>query len=651
MLLCRILIGIAVISALYCCVNIQLRLVMYSNILHSWTAENTPIVFYHLRFADDAERKFPFAWQRGQQQQLRAELSPPQDPPSGDEQCAHCMVSSMPVPPGDDTHARARYAQYAMGQTHQIVFREGLRRDPDNALYDYLLAKQILTICLDQSKKTRNAQTGELQENYIVTDRHALDEAMRHFSDGLGKPLRTYQHVIMSERLFALPSIRHYDNRIDEDIALADIKTAGFTDARKLASVNSFYLSLLLSEGKRAQAEPFLHAGERLVVQLANDLPLSLHGQMLAYSVGMVSMRNDARVCRSFKFEHEAEMIESRLTTLLKRSQEQIESGSKTSEDEVDLVLSRHGSTMTKLLLPPFRKNLMGALTKENLTASRLAEYLMLERTLATLLVLLSFGALANAVLSQRWAKREIELEMPCVRFSAAEWMRICVYGLLAPLMLYCCYIMIPAISGRDYSALHAWWQFLIGAGLFALWTLVVPLLIALTIAVKRNAVNEQPGVVLSRHARWFSLLRVMKEQYDDGFAVGFLLFPFSWLVIALLFLRVPFSNVLLAALIILGAAALLVLIVRKPARRPQTQRRRAISRALLPVYLVSTLFFASLAPLCAALEDYYLLHDKVSAIMRDGHDLALTRSEGETALMLCEGVRDGAEELGISWE
>ena len=643
----RVVVTAAVLAALilsvaYC---VQLPTLnsfrMFAPSGNSDVIEASPMHFFEMEFADDAVKIYPFAWQQAQRQRLRTALHPPESPPQGT---------------GD--MALARYADYARRHADEQVFREGMRRDRNNALYHYLLADLYIKQSLQGSGPAFDKDRGTVRYTYTITDREKLDVGMQQLAIGLQKPFRSYRDVILSEQLSALPPPRTFHDRLNHFTRLASTTFPEYSKIRNFARVNGFYLSLLLEEGKRAQAEPFLHTGERLVVQVSNDTPLSLIGQLVALAVGAICERNDAFVCRSFGLHQEAATIEQRMNVLIGELREWKDHGRKVRAEELEELLSRHGGMMPGILLPVYGAQPEGLITKETLTPSRLMEYVVAERALATGLSLFSVLLLLYCALKVWRGKLAIGGRgdaAPIIELSAAEWLRIALVGFIAPLALYLLYIAIPEISGRDHGMVRAGVQFSLGVGVFTLWTLFVPATLAAGYLWRRGIAHDDVTI----HQRWRVRLNRLFSAICSGIWILLsyvaILLPTSWMILVVLFARSPFRGSVHFWLSLCAATVMLAL----PLLPAIWQRKHAgtvlfhlaMARGMLPVYAVMTLFFALLVPVALSFERLYIQHDMVMSTLQEGNDISMTRIEGKLSQMLRAGVRDGAGELGISWE
>ncbi len=641
-----ILITAAVIAAVCVAVGGYLRSVMLAEASHlgDLSSDNMDLMlqkppfeqylFVGHNFGEDC---YPFRWQTSQRERL------------------HYVLGQSSEPSLDtDEIALAKIVRYAEQHDEEAVVRAGLRREPHNALYHYLLADMWIKQGLKGKYPDTDKKTGEPQYHYTITDRAKLDPGMHELAIGLQLPFNTHRGALLRAQLAAMPPTRDYLDLLHLYEVLAAVQFPEYAKIRNFERVNGFYLSVLLSEGKRAEAEPFLHTGERLVIQTANDTPATLIGQLVAIAVGEISEKWDVHVCRKYGLTREADEIAAHQALLIGKLKEWHQRGRKIGAKEQDALIADHGGILAAILLPIFGPQHSGLITKASLTPSRLVEYVMMERAEALGLCLFAAMLLLYAGLKYwRWklimrgAGQPVALDL-----TAAEWRRVLGYGLAMPLLFYLLFIALP-FSGREHAVIHA-----LPSGIalivFSIWMLLVPSTLAAGY-LRRHAVAAELLVVARVWpVRWLRLLGALGQISWVLITLPILLLSVCWTLLTPVLAHTPFSSYLefgLCWLLALLALAVLLLPVFWERRKPEAAPfHRAIARAMLPVYAVMTLFFAALVPVCAGFERHYLQIDTVMAPMVEGDDVAFTMVEGKVVQMLRQDVRDGATVLHIPW-
>ena len=641
----RMLIAAAAIAALCLSLNLCLRARIAATITALSSDGNAfqqnGLDQFFVQDTDPADGMFPFAWQHTQREQLRALLEQPEQ-----------------MPTGSDEVALARCAEYALLHGDEQIIREGMRRDPHNALYHYLLADLFIHQGLQGDWPKSEKQTGTFHYEYTITDRGKLDQGMRELALGLPLPFQTHRVGLLHAQLAAMPPTRDFSDRIREIAILAAVLFPEYAKVRNLARVNGFYLSTLLAEGKRAEAEPFLHTGEHLVVQMANDVPPTLIGQLVTLAVGATCQKQDARVCRTFGLTREAAMIEAHQEVLIGKLREWKEHGRLSHKAETEAVIQNYGGILPGILLPVFGSQPAGLITRETLRPSRLLEYAVAEGGIVAVLSLFVFMLLVYSGLKYwRWkiASGGAAMPAPEIALSSVDWLRILCYGLLMPLALYLLYISIPAISWRDHGIRSAVLPFGYGIVVFVLWTLIVPTTMAAVICWKRGIAA---GLITFARpwAKFFGRLPIAILSAIWTIAtMGNVLITLSLTMLSLAFARLLFSDMTHAAIMAAGAFMTLAIPLlpaiwerHYPDAAP---RHLATARTMITLYAVMTLFFASLYPVCTAFERHYVRIDRIFGSMKEGDNISFTGAESQLTLMLRQYVRDGATELGLSWE
>ena len=339
--------------------------------------------------------------------------------------------------------------------------------------------------------------TGALHFDYTVTDRRVLDLGMQELALGLRLPFISHRGPLLQAQLAALPPVTDYQTLIQEFSVQANVIFPEYSIARNFARVNGYYLSLLLAEGKRAQAEPFLHTGDYLVVQMADDTPMTLIGQLVALAIGVICERDDARVCRQFGYPREAAMIEAHQDLLIGKLREWKTHGRLLNKPQLDALIATHGGILPAILLPTFGSQPPGLITRATLRPSRLSEYTFIEGAHAAAMSLFACLLLVYAGLKYwRWklATRGEEQPAPEVALSAAiggaswgtgcwrRWRSTCSTSPTPPGPG-----AIMAFSSPDFASASAWRS-------SPVWALIVPA--ALAAGTLRR---QEPGHRLAR--------------------------------------------------------------------------------------------------------------------------------------------------------
>ena len=132
------------------------------------------------------------------------------------------------------------------------------------------------------------------------------------------------------------------------------------------------------------------------------------------------------------------------------------------------------------------------------------------------------------------------------------------------------------------------------------------------------------------------------------------LLIPIIWALLAGVLAQSPYRDTAQIAVMSMGGVLLLAI----PLFPAIWQRKNCVaatfhltmSRSMITVYAVMTLFFAALVPVCTTYERHYAHIDRLMVPMIQQDNIAFNMVEGRLVFMLRDGVREGATKLGIPW-
>jgi len=594
---------------------------------------------YIAYYDNSAEGYYPYHWQAKQREQLRKLLDHAETPPTG-----------------SDELTLAQYAEYAIEHANHVdVLREGMHRDPQNALYHYLLADQLLkqAISGEWPKKT----TGEFRYPYIVKDRHMLDEGMREVARGLSLPYRRREDTLWRTRLGALPEAHDLFDYVNETALASQHFNPEYPILRNIERVNGYYLSLLLAEGKRNEAEPFLRTGERLVIQLSHDNPPTLIKAFVVQAIGKTAKKYDVQACRKYGLTREANLLEAHYAALLKYETHYCDS-IKSDKQIREQFRDQYSGLLVGLLLP-----VIGGtpgqypLTVEALKPSRMIEYQEIEKALASVVMLLFFlFMLANGIKYLRWRSIIRAAETPAeaiFELTSTDWMRLIIVGLVLPLAIYLCFF---TSNIQGYGMRTAINSFMISQLLILCWVLIVPPIIAAS-RLWKHAVDDE---WMTSDQYWGSLLYRLGGSLCTVIwvamsSVTFIL-PLTLVAMAAVS-RTPFNTVIqlplpLAVLVALVTLAIPFIPWFWERRYPKHAAvHLTIARNMTTVFAVMALLVALLIPTCSLLVRRNLRADTIMGIARQGEAVGVMKIEGYVALKLRNDILAKAKSLHIPRE
>jgi|GEM_PF-1738697 len=644
--LTALLVIFAIIAALAVSMHVGLRMITLASIFPLFD-EETPRILELNTLSPQvslADSCYPLNGQIAQRKRLAELLKTPDKPPAE-----------------NDSLGQARYAEYArrldwQDPDYERVMREGMRRDTNNALYHYLLAYRWIKLSIEGEYRKNDAPPGTY--TYRVKDRALLDNAMRELVTGMNLPLNSRRYDLLSAQLDAMPKPRYWEEQIRESSQLASVLFPEFAKMRELERTNGFYLSLLLAEGKRAEAEPFLYTGKRLAIQLADDRVPTLIGMLVSLSIHGICLEQDAAVCRRFGYTAEAEKIERRFEMISGGVKAWKDSaGDESKRAQFDKMLKRNGGILASILLPVFGNN--QSISPREIRTSRQVETAFFQGIVVSLLPIFFVGLIVFGGLKYlRWRVALAGEEAPPhdARLTGADWARVLLLGFLLPVGLYAVVTGLPALFQWQIELRLAYSLLSLLTLLLLILLLTVPTTMAANVIWRRNIAA---GII------------TVHEPVVSGFMRGLSsLLSLFWSVFLMRSLSVlpTFAGIVLAASILLpedrllfginwvGHLVILVVLVSLallPAlwecnHLDCAQHFLSLSRAMIPVYAVFALCTAALYPALLKLESHYLRQDKVTTTMRSGDTIAFTQAEGRLVLELRKTVLEGARQLEL---
>lgn len=159
--------------------------------------------------------------------------------------------------------------------TFEREMRLGERIDPQNALYNYLIARGRLSLSLgERTTHYRDAVTGKKRSHTekIVLDRHLLEQAMRELRIGMAKPqYHTYRRDLVTHWGSLLPPAHRFLNTFQRNSTNMWGNYHLDNDVRAVNEATPIYARILADEGKSQEAIFYLNAWEHLGKQVLAD--------------------------------------------------------------------------------------------------------------------------------------------------------------------------------------------------------------------------------------------------------------------------------------------------------------------------------------------------------------------------------------------
>lgn len=405
--------------------------------------------------SDIAQTYYPFPWQQKQRKALEFALNGNIQANTLKEQYAPFLEKH----PGD----RAYYAFYVLsvysGQDYspevEAACRKGEKLDPNNALYNYLLAKAMLRKAVEQ-------HTGkDKQIIRTIVDRPLLDRAMLEFQRGAKKPIVHGYHLeIVQAQCAAMPTSRNWEDQLHLIAVRASANMPELAGLREFTRTTPWYANLLINEGKRADALAVLSSWEPMEKQTIVESHTLIH---ILVAIAMAKIAGD-----SFPPVYER-LGDSELATAFHRRAEQtyqlmaVFRKYKTEEGRrYDDLLIRNAGDVPFNLLPMFGP--VAAVTAKELAPTRRVEYVLIEELIVSfvILVLLVLTAYFSLVAFRWWMLvRKDRQVIRVISLPFAQWLRIFGFGMGLPVILYAILSRFTTLGGwqtgyQNHSPLYS---------------------------------------------------------------------------------------------------------------------------------------------------------------------------------------------------
>jgi hypothetical protein len=453
--------------------------------------------------------------------------------------------------------------------------------DPQNGRYPLLTA--VIDIQAAAGLGTAKAANGKTPA-YTLTPRNrpALDEAMRKLLAAVALPeYRRYTKEMLAERLDLLPPPTSLVRSLRRLAVAAGTLLSDLSRLRDAARYSLAYAQLLLDEGKKQEALPFLNVPEDLSRKIADD-SFTLIDMVVVRAMINSAWETVPQGLRKAGYEATADATQKRLAAIQEPMQAWQDSRH-VGEEEAERLLARRGGWLASLLLPALGGQDVADL-RTRLAAGRFLEFTVVTQGLVILLQFLLLAAmLACLVISLRWRLTLGSQAAPLLLLpSGRDLARFVLLGIVLPFALFLAWIRWLPFSGHAYHLKYAGNRVVVELLALALSLLLVPAWLAARAFRRRCAELELP---LPPRLHW--AVRA--------------LFPLAGLLLVAVFLVPPGASIVRAsavvaaasggvvALAVLGIVALSLFVARQHGRTVGT-----LSRSLIPVFAVAILLLSA---------------------------------------------------------
>ena len=313
--------------------------------------------------------------------------------------------------------------QIAAAEPIQPLIDEFRRRDPDNALPDYMEAYLLHPRALDV--KWEN-QTGKDHPVYTILDRALLERMAALFMDGLRKPYcRTYSERLPERAIRLLQLKDDFHDYVYKAGIRCGFLASHLAVLRRVTESVLFYAETLEKEGRHEEAAAILHSGPTLIRQQMRQDQKTLIEALVYYALDRTylksakAMKNEAAV------------------RLYQKPADFFTAWRKTKSDDAERTIARYGGYFSRMMLPGVCRGF--SITEEDLEPERTINCLALDQLALAgfaLLMLQIWIILAVIALFKRGGT------VSCTR---RDCLCMITYSLLPPLMFAVLW------SGRPY--------------------------------------------------------------------------------------------------------------------------------------------------------------------------------------------------------
>ena len=228
--------------------------------------------------------------------------------------------------------------QIAAAEPIQPLIDEFRRRDPQNALPDYMEAYLLHPRALDV--KWEN-QTGKDHPVYTILDRALLERMAALFMDGLRKPyFRTYSERIPERAIRLLQLKDDFHDYVYKAGIRCGFLAFHLAVLRRVTESVLFYAETLEKEGRHEEAAAILHSGPALILQLMRQDQKTLIEALVYYAL-------DRTYLKSAKA-----MKDEAAVRLYQKPADFFTAWRKTKSDDAERTIARYGGYFSRMMLP-----------------------------------------------------------------------------------------------------------------------------------------------------------------------------------------------------------------------------------------------------------------------------------------------------------
>jgi|GEM_PF-1443506 len=350
-------------------------------------------------------------------------------------------------------------------QRYVDAMRRGERIEPENALYNILLAEYYLwrgMIAAAERSKIDVIQGDEM------LDRQYFDLGLAELRKGAAKPyLRTHQSRVLRKKLDSLPPPILTEEYLRNLTLVASELFPHSIRFRSLALKIPGCARLLAAEGRTSEAEAVMDSWRPYAELLAHDSGRELFQAISTRSIA-VSMATEGAEIYEILGKPDKMWAARDVQVRLQAVQKEIAKG-----QARQVSIEQRGSRMAAIVLPVFGG---GGPAERDLMPSRMHEHVLFEerfvQIMQVLFALLLLGALIQGAI-WHFRLREAASVPLLLQPPAQEVLRVLWWGLALPLLIFWLYSRLPVVGGREYCFYYQKWRFMLefmAMGIILLW-------------------------------------------------------------------------------------------------------------------------------------------------------------------------------------
>ncbi|MDD5697270.1 MAG: permease prefix domain 1-containing protein [Victivallaceae bacterium] len=324
------------------------------------------------------------------------------------------------------------------------VLNTAERNDPDNALYNYLVAGLLLEKA-GKYEKIRRQNTPQGEWEFRITDRQLANRAVEEYIKGTRKKyFKTYIMALVRRRFDIMGKPRSMSENIRQIAIAADVLLPQLNCLRNIAREIWGYAETLQQEGEQQAALKIIAPWKRYLEQVTEDAGL-LIDVLVDTAIAAIGEKKLPEIYRRAGKPETAEQVKRELARIVapvndwkKRPQ------SKALEPEKLI----KASVLAGLLLPAIKTDF----SERELAAGRKIEYLAAEKlglmVLNMLFMIGMIGGLLTAFYWRRCSGQKAMLLTPSPDLVG----KIFLMSVMLPLAAYVLISVLGFIGGHEYN-------------------------------------------------------------------------------------------------------------------------------------------------------------------------------------------------------